>query len=177
MYAAVVPSVRNLDAFLSAAGRAAQARGARGTPAARLAPTARADLETKLRGLNASTFLQCRATQNSAVGFPVDLTCDARRNDTLYRAGDTIRRVTVNPRADSRTLQQQISDLAQDAVLELTTRGVPGEYIAGQGLDVNEFVSVLTRLSALNTNTATVSIAARQDVKPGTAVTLYARVQ
>ncbi|UQN06945.1 DUF3084 domain-containing protein [Deinococcus sp. QL22] len=176
VYAGVVPGVRNLDAFLQAAATAAQSRGAKGTPAARLNAAARTALETKLRGLNASTFVQCRAASNTVTGFPVDLTCDARPNSVLYRSGEGIRRVNLTLSADTRTLQAQISEAVQDVVLDLTTRGVPSEYINNLGLDVNEFVDLITRLNAKTGPTATLTIAARDDVRPGSRVDLYAIV-
>ncbi|WP_309569586.1 DUF3084 domain-containing protein [Deinococcus sp.] len=173
VYAAVVPSVRNLDTFLQDAGKVAQNRGARGTPAARLASSARAALETKLRGLNASTFVQCRAAQNTALGFAVDLSCDAKANSVLFHQGDIIRRISVNLKADPRVIQDQISELVKDTVVDITTRGVPGEYIMNQGLDVKEFIDLLSRLSARSDATAVVGMAPRDDVKPSTRVDLY----
>ncbi|THF84861.1 DUF3084 domain-containing protein [Deinococcus sp. KSM4-11] len=173
VYAAVVPSVRNLDGFLKDADKVAQNRGAKGTPAVRLASSARAALETKLRGLNASTFVQCRAAQNTALGFPVDLSCDAKANSVLFHGGDIIRRVSVNLKADPRVIQDQINELVKDTVVDITTRGVPGEYIMNQGLDVTEFIQLLTRLNARNDTTAVVGMAARDDVKPSTRVDLY----
>lgn len=172
VYAGVVPSVRNLDSFLENAAAAASSRGAKGNPAARLSSSARAALETKLRGLNTSTFVQCRAASNTAVGFPVDLSCDARPNLILYRGGQPIRRATVTL-GDTRSLQSQIQNLVQDAVVDLTTRGVPSEYITNQGLDVNEFVDLLTQLSSRSGPNAVVGIAARDDVRPGGRVDLY----
>lgn len=171
VYAAVVPGVRNLDQFLTDAARSAATRGAKGSPAARLNPAARSALETKLRGLNASSFVQCRAAQNAAVGFPVDLICDARPNVVLYRAGQVIRRSTVNL-GDLRRLQDQIGELVQDATLDLTSRGVPSEYV--QGLDVGELVPLITRLNDRSGTVAVVGIAARTDVRPGSRVDLYA---
>ena len=176
VYAAVVPSVRNLDSFLRDAERAAQNRGARGTPSVRLAAGARSALETKLRGLNASTFVQCRAAQNAALGFPVDLSCDARANNVLFRPGEVIRRVSINLKAEPRVIQEQINELVKDTVVDITTRGVPGEYIANQGLDVTEFIDLLARLNARTDATAVVGIAARDDVKPSTRVELYPRL-
>ncbi|GGR94776.1 DUF3084 domain-containing protein [Deinococcus sedimenti] len=171
VYAAVVPGVRNLDQFLQDAARNATTRGAKGSPAARLTPAARSALETKLRGLNASSFVQCRAAQNAAVGFPVDLSCDARSNAVLYRAGQVIRRVTVNP-GDLRRLQDQIGELVQDTTLDLTSRGVPSEYV--QGLDVGELVPLITRLNdRASAGVAVVGLAARADVRPGSRVDLY----
>jgi septal ring factor EnvC (AmiA/AmiB activator) len=171
VYAAVVPSVRNLDAFLADAARSAQARGAKGTPSVRLNAGARSLLETKLRGLNVSTFVQCRAAQNAAVGFPVDLSCDARPNAVLYRGDQIIRRATLNLNVTPGALQEQVNDLVKDTVLDITTRGVPSEYV--QGLDVTELVTLLSRLGARSGAVATVGIAARQDVRPGTRVDLY----
>lgn len=173
VYAAVVPGVRNLDKFLQDAAGAAQGRGARGTPSVRLSAPARAALETKLRGLNVTTFVQCRAAQNAAVGFPVDLTCDARPNSVLYREGEVIRRVSVNLKGDPQGIQQQISDLIKDTVVDITARGVPDEYILNQGLDVTEFVNLITRLSGSASSSAVVGLAARSDVKPSTRVDLY----
>ncbi|MFW8627362.1 DUF3084 domain-containing protein [Deinococcus sp. ME38] len=171
VYAAVVPSVRNLDAFLADAARSAQARGAKGAPSVRLSAGARSLLETKLRGLNVSTFVQCRAAQNAAVGFPVDLSCDARPNAVLYRGDQIIRRATLNLNVTPGALQEQVNDLVKDTVLDITTRGVPSEYV--QGLDVTELVTLLSRLGARSGAVATVGIAARQDVRPGTRVDLY----
>ncbi|GHF49683.1 chromosome segregation ATPase [Deinococcus metalli] len=173
VYAAVVPSVRNLDGFLKDADRAAQTRGAKGSPAVRLASGSRAALETTLRGLNTSTFVQCRAAQNAALGFPVDLSCDARPNTVLFHRGDIIRRISVNLKAEPRVIQDQISELVKDTVVDITTRGVPDEYILNQGLDVNEFIALLTRLNARSDATAVVGMAARDDVKPSTRVDLY----
>lgn len=170
VYAAVVPGVRNLDQFLLDAARSAATRGAKGSPAARLTPAARGALETKLRGLNVSAFVQCRAAQNAAVGFPVDLTCDARANAVLYRAGQVIRRSTVTL-GDLRRMQDQIGELVQDVTLDLTTRGVPSEYV--QGLDVGELVPLITRLNDRPGTAAVVGIAARTDVRPGSRVDLY----
>lgn len=177
VYAAVVPSVRNLDKFLIDAAGAAQAKGSRGTPAARLNADARAFLETKLRGLNAATFVQCRAAQNSAVGFPVDLSCDARANNVLYKGNQVIRRINVNLKSDPRVIQEQISELVKDTVTDITARGVPDEYIMNQGLDVTEFVNLLATLNARTGSSAVVGLAARQDVKPSSRVDLYAVVQ
>lgn len=171
VYAAVVPSVRNLDAFLADAARSAQARGAKGAPSVRLSAGARSLLETKLRGLNVSTFVQCRAAQNAAVGFPVDLSCDARPNAVLYRGDQIIRRATLNLNVTPGALQEQVNDLVKDTVLDITARGVPSEYV--QGLDVTELVTLLSRLGARSGAVATVGIAARQDVRPGTRVDLY----
>ncbi len=169
VYAAVVPGVRNLDQFLLDAARSAAARGAKGSPAARLTPAARGALETKLRGLNTSAFVQCRAAQNAAVGFPVDLSCDARANAVLYRADQVIRRATVTL-GDLRRTQDQIGELVQDATLDLTSRGVPSEYV--QGLDVGELVPLITRLNG-RSGVVVVGIAARGDVRPGSRVDLY----
>jgi len=177
VYAGVVPSVRSLDTFLKVAGGTAAARGARpgaDSPAARLGPSARASLETKLRGLNTSAFVICRAAQNSVAGLPVELTCDARANTLLYRAGQPIRQATINLQNQS-VLQSQITELMQDTVLELTLRGVPGEYIANPGLDVGDLLTLLTGLRDKGGSTAVISIAAREDVRPSTRVDLYAR--
>lgn len=177
VYAGLVPSVRNLDTFLGFAEQAAKAHGSRGNDqggAVRLNISSRTTLETKLRGLNTSSFVQCRATQNSAVGFPVDLTCDARANTVLFRAGQAIRSGNVN--VDGKTTQAQITEIVQDAVLELTARGVPSDYINNQGLDVSQFASLLSQLSS-RSGTVKVSIAARDDVKPASRVDLYATVE
>ena len=53
---------------------------------------------------------------------------------------------------------------------------MPGEYIANQGLDVTEFINLLTRLNARTDATAVVGIAPRADVKPSTRVELYPRL-
>lgn len=177
VYAALVPSVRNLNTFLDFADQAARAHGARGNDqggAARLNTTSRTSLETKLRGLNTSSFVLCRATQNSAVGFPVDLTCDARANNVLFRAGQAIRSAPVT--IDGKTTQAQITEIVQDAVLELTARGVPSDYINNQGLDVAQFADLLSKLSN-RSGKVVVSVAARDDVKPASRVDLYAQVQ
>lgn len=50
---------------------------------------------------------------------------------------------------------------------------MPSEYIANGGLDVNEFVDLLTRLSGRSGPSASVGIAAREDVRPGSRVDLY----
>ncbi|GGL90933.1 hypothetical protein GCM10010840_31230 [Deinococcus aerolatus] len=176
VYAAVVPGVRNLDQFLRDAAASAQLRGARGTggaPSVRLSGGARTVLETKLRGLNVSTFVQCRAAQNAAVGFPVDLSCDARPNTVLYRGGEVIRRVNVTLSSDPRAMQDQISDLVKDAVTDITARGVPSEYILNKGLDVSELVTLLDRLGKRSGSTAVVGVAAREDVRPSMRVDLY----
>lgn len=177
VYAALVPSVRNLNTFLDFADQAARAHGARGNDqggAVRLNITSRTSLETKLRGLNTSSFVLCRATQNSAVGFPVDLTCDARANNVLFRAGQAIRSAPVT--IDGKTTQAQITEIVQDAVLELTARGVPSDYINNQGLDVAQFADLLSKLSN-RSGKVVVSVAARDDVKPASRVDLYAQVQ
>ena len=177
VYAALVPSVRNLNTFLDFADQAARAHGARGNDqggAVRLNTTSRTSLETKLRGLNTSSFVLCRATQNSAVGFPVDLTCDARANNVLFRAGQAIRSAPVT--IDGKTTQAQITEIVQDAVLELTARGVPSDYINNQGLDVAQFADLLSKLSN-RSGKVVVSVAARDDVKPASRVDLYAQVQ
>lgn len=176
VYAAVVPGVRNLDQFLRDAAASAQTRGARGVggaPSVRLSGGARTLLETKLRGLNVSTFVQCRAAQNAAVGFPVDLSCDARPNTVLYRGGEIIRRVNVTLSSDPRVLQDQISELVKDAVTDITTRGVPSEYILNKGLDVAELVTLIDRLGKRSGGTAVVGVAAREDVRPSMRVDLY----
>lgn len=69
--------------------------------------------------------MQCRAANNTAVGFPVDLACEARPNSTLYRGGQLIRRMDVTLGNDPRRVQAQIQDLVQDTVADLTTRGCP----------------------------------------------------
>ncbi|CAM3769150.1 DUF3084 domain-containing protein [Deinococcus frigens] len=176
VYAAVVPGVRNLDGFLKDAAGAAQARGAKATasaPSARLGGNARTALETKLRGLNVSTFVQCRAAQNAAVGFPVDLSCDARPNTVLYRGGEVIRRGSITLSSDPRAMQDQINDLVRDAVTDITTRGVPSEFILNKGLAVSELVTLLDRLGKRTGSTAVVGLAARDDVRPSMRVDLY----
>lgn len=174
VYAGVVPSVRNLDTFLDFTAQAAEAHGAKGNDqgkATRLNSASRAMLETKLRGLNTSSFVLCRATQNSPTGFPVDLSCDARPNTVLFRAGQPIRSAMVT--VDGKTTQSQITEIVQDAVLELTSRGVPSDYINNQGLDVSQFASLLSQLNS-RSGKVMIAIAARDDVKPASRVDLYA---
>ena len=118
----------------------------------------------------------CRAAQNSVVGFSVELSCDARSNAVLYRAGQPIRRATVTL-GNASSLQAQVTELVQDTVLDLTLRGVPGEYIGNQGLEINELVTLLTSLNARGNGTAVVGIAPRDDVRPSTRVDLFARIQ
>ena len=176
MYSGVVASVRSLDNFLGSASSAAAARGARGNPAARLAPASRQVLEATLRGLNASTFVLCRASGNAAAGFAVDLTCDARPNTLLYPHGAVIRRATISLQGGDEALRGQLQDLIGDAVLDLTRRGVPLENVLNGGLDTASLYSLLTRLAARGGSSAVVGVMSRGDVKPSSQVDLYADI-
>lgn len=173
VYAGVVPGVRNVPDFLSAAAAAAQKQGARGSPAARLSPDARAQLDTKLRGLNTNTFVQCRAAVNVAGGFPVDLNCDARPQTVLFRRGQIIRQATIDLQRGTDNLSAQLTDLIRDTVFALTARGVPLEYISDLGLSDSERLDVLGKLGAQSGATAVVGLAARDDIRPGVPVDLY----
>lgn len=176
VYGGVVASVRSLDSFLESASTAATARGARGTPAARLAPVSRQVLEATLRGLNASTFVLCRASGNAAAGFAVDLSCDARPNVLLYTHGSVIRQATINLKGSDEALRGQLQDLIGDAVLDLTRRGVPVENVLNGGLNTASLYSLLTRLAERGGNTAVVGVMPRSDVKPSSQVDLYADI-
>ena len=176
VYGGVVASVRSLDGFLQAASTAAALRGARGTPSVRLAQTSRQALETTLRGLNASTFVLCRASGNAAAGFTVDLSCDARPNTLIYSHGSVIRKATVTLQGDDELLRGQLQDLVGDAVLDLTRRGVPLEYVLNGGLNTASLYSLLTRLAARGGGSAVVGVMPRGDVKPGSQVDLYADI-
>lgn len=179
VYAGVVPSVRNVPDFLQAAAAAAQRQGARGSPAARLSSDARAALDNKLRGLNTNTFVQCRAAVNVATGSPVDLTCDARPQSVLFRSGQVIHQSSVNLQRGTDALSSQITDLVRDTVLDLTSRGIPLDYINDLGLSDKERLDLLDRLDNLSKPGAQggvnviVGLAARKDVRPGTRVDLY----
>ena len=176
VYGGVVASVRSLDGFLQAASTAALTRGARGAPSVRLAPTSRQALETTLRGLNASTFVLCRASGNAAAGFAVDLSCDARPNTLIYPHGSVIRKATVTLQGNDELLRGQLQDLVGDAVLDLTRRGVPLEYVLNGGLNTASLYSLLTRLAARGGGSAVVGVMPRGDVKPGSQVDLYADI-
>ncbi len=176
VYGGVVASVRSLDGFLQAASTAALTRGARGTPSVRLAPASRQALETTLRGLNASTFVLCRASGNAAAGFAVDLSCDARLNTLIYPHGSVIRKATVTLQGNDELLRGQLQDLVGDAVLDLTRRGVPLEYVLNGGLNTASLYGLLTRLAARGGSSAVVGVMPRGDVKPGSQVDLYADI-
>ena len=176
VYGGVVASVRSLDGFLQAASTAAASRGARGNPAVRLAPASRQALETTLRGLNASTFVLCRAGGNAASGFAVDLSCDARPNTLIYPHGSVIRRATISLQGSDEALRGQLQDLIGDAVLDLTRRGVPLENVLNGGLNTTNLNSLLTRLAARGGGSAVVGVMPRGDVKPGSQVDLYADI-
>ncbi len=173
VYAGVVASVRNVPDFLKAVSAAAQKQGARGTPAARLSPDARALLENKLRGLNTNTFVQCRASVNVANGFPVDLSCDARPQTVLFRRGQVIRQTRIDLQLGTDNLSAQLTDLIRDTVFDLTAKGVPLEYITDLGLSDSERLDILGRLGAQSGASAVVGLAPRDDVRPGTQVDLY----
>ncbi|AZI41827.1 DUF3084 domain-containing protein [Deinococcus psychrotolerans] len=173
VYAGVVASVRNVPDFLKAAATAAQKQGARGMPAARLSPDARAQLDTKLRGLNTNTFVQCRAAVNVATGFPVDLNCDAKPQTVLFRRGQVIRQVSINLQRGTDNLSSQLTDLIRDTVFDLTSKGVPLEYINDLGLSDSERLDVLGKLGAQSGASAVVGLAARDDIRPGVPVDLY----
>ena len=173
VYAGVVASVRSVPDFLRAVAAAAQKQGARGTPPARLSPDARAQLDTKLRGLNTNTFVQCRAAVNVASGFPVDLSCDARPQTVLFRRGQIIRQTTIDLQRGTDDLSAQLTDLIRDTVFDLTSRGVPLEYISDLGLSDSERLDVLGKLGAQNGAAAVVGLAARDDIRPGVPVDLY----
>jgi uncharacterized protein (DUF3084 family) len=176
VYSGVVASVRSLGSFLDAASTAAAARGARGNPAATLAPASRQALETTLRGLNSSTFVLCRAVGNAAAGFSVDLSCDARPNTLLYAHGSVIRRATVSLQGGDEALRGQVQDLIGDAVLDLTRRGVPLENVLNGGVNTASLYGLLARLAAKGGNTAVIGVMSRDDVKPGSQVDLYADI-
>lgn len=176
VYGGVVASVRSLDGFLQAASTAALTRGARGAPSVRLAPASRQALETTLRGLNASTFVLCRASGNAAAGFAVDLSCDARPNTLIYPHGSVIRKATVTLQGNDELLRGQLQDLVGDAVLDLTRRGVPLEYVLNGGLNTASLYGLLTRLAARGGSSAVVGVMPRGDVKPGSQVDLYADI-
>jgi uncharacterized protein (DUF3084 family) len=176
VHSGVVPSVRNLDTFLQLANSAALARGARGNPAVKLAPASRQVLETTLRGLNASTFVLCRANGNTAAGFAVDLSCDARPNTLLYSHNSVIRQATINLKGTDEVLRGQLQDLFGDAVLDLTSRGVPLENVLNGGLNSASLYRLLTRLAAKGGGSAVVGVMPRGDVKPSSQVDLYADI-
>ena len=176
VYGGVVASVRSLDGFLQAASTAASSRGARGNPAVKLAPASRQALETTLRGLNASTFVLCRASGNAASGFAVDLSCDARPNTLIYSHGSVIRRATISLQGNDEALRGQLQDLIGDAVLDLTRRGVPLENVLNGGLNTANLYSLLTRLAARGGSSAVVGVMPRGDVKPSSQVDLYADI-
>jgi len=173
VYAGVVASVRSVPDFLRAVAAAAQKQGAKGSPPARLSPDARAQLDTKLRGLNTNTFVQCRAAVNVASGFPVDLSCDARPQTVVFRRGQIIRQTTIDLRRGTDYLSVQLTDLIRDTVFDLTSRGVPLEYISDLGLSDSERLDMLGKLGAQNGAAAVVGLAARDDIRPGVPVDLY----
>ena len=173
VYAGVVASVRNLPDFLKAVSAAAQKQGAGGTPAAQLPASALTALETKLRGLNTNTFVQCRAAVNVALGFPVDLSCDARPQSLLFRRGQIISQASINLQSGTEALSSQLTSLIRDAVFELTSRGVPPEYINDLGLSDTDRLDILGKLGAQSGSSATVALAARDDVRLGNRVDLY----
>ncbi|ADV67129.1 DUF3084 domain-containing protein [Deinococcus maricopensis] len=169
-----VASVRNLPDFLRAASASVTAQGARGTPAAVLSERAQTQLQTKLRGLNASAFVVCRSATNVAVGFQVELSCDARSNNVLYRRGQVIRTVTLNLGGDPVALRVQLLDLVQDAVSDLVSRGLPPESVLDRGLNTAELLDLYGRLSTRTGGTVRVGIAPRDEVRPSTrSVDLY----
>ena len=176
VYEAVVPSVRNLDAYLQAAGVAAAARGARGNPAVRLAPSSRQALETTLRGLNASTYVLCRASGNVAAGFAVDLSCDAKANTLIYQRGSVIRKASINLQGGDEALRGQLQELIGDAVVDLIRRGVPPENVLNGGLNSASLYNIVSRLAAKGGSSAVVGVMSRQDVKPSSQVDLYADI-
>jgi predicted nucleic acid-binding Zn-ribbon protein len=176
VYAGVVPSVRSLDSFLQQAGAAAVARGAKGTPAVKLAPASRQALEATLRGLNASTYVLCRASTNAAAGFAVELSCDAKPNTLLYAHGSVIRKATISLQGSEEALRGQLQELIGDAVLDLTRRGVPLENVLDGGLNTASLYSLLTRLAARGGSNAVVGVMPRGDVKPSSQVDLYADI-
>ncbi|WP_161882741.1 DUF3084 domain-containing protein [Deinococcus alpinitundrae] len=173
VYAGVVASVRSVPDFLKAVAAAAQKQGARGSPPARLSPDARAQLDTKLRGLNTSTFVQCRAAVNVASGFPVDLSCEARPQTVLFKRGQIIRQASIDLQHGTDNLSAQLTDLIRDTVFDLTSRGVPLEYISDLGLSDSERLDVLGKLGAQNGAAAMVGLASRDDIRPGVPVNLY----
>ena len=173
VYAGVVASVRNVPDFLKAVSAAAQKQGAGGTPAAQLSVSSRAALETKLRGLNTNTFVQCRAAVNVTLGFPVDLNCDARPQLVLFRRGQVIKQASINLQSGTDALSAQLTNLIRDTVFELTSRGVPPEYINDLGLSDTDRLDILGKLGAQSGASATVALAARDDVRLGNRIDLY----
>lgn len=172
----LVPSVRNLPFFLQQAADEAQLRGAKGAdqnPAARINPANAARLEKELRQLNTTMFILCRATRNSSAGFPVDMSCEARPNVLLYPKGAIIRKTRMRYSTNTQMIEALINELEQEAVLELTTRGVPLSFIIDQGLDQSEKFEILKQLNQHAHRSVEVSIATRQEIKPNTRVDLY----
>lgn len=176
VHAGVVPSVRNLDAFFKNASRSAANRGAKrmkGILAITIAEGARKSLETKLRGLNASSFVYCRAAQNTAIGFSVDLTCDAKPNKIIYGKNSIIRQAVLNNKATDQELQSQIGELVSLAIMDLIGKGILLEKIDDQGIDPNEMAKLLKDLSNSNKNKVLVAISTRKDIRPSTTIDLY----
>lgn len=174
VYAGTVASVRSLPAFLVGVSGAAQKAGARGNPAARLDAGQRQALENKLRGLNTSTFVQCRAAVNVATGFPVDLSCTARPQTLLYRHNQPIVQANIDLQRGTDALSAQVVDLSRSAVQALTLRGVPPEYITNHGLGDTERLDLLGKLAAQSGSSVTVSLVPRDDVRLGSSVDLVA---
>ncbi|MFC4453374.1 DUF3084 domain-containing protein [Deinococcus sonorensis] len=174
VYGAVVPTVRNLDTFLQQADAAAQSKGIRSSPAVRLSVPARQALETTLRTLNASTYVLCRSQGNAAATSAVDLSCAAQPNTVLYPHGSVIRQVRVSLQISNEALRSQLQDLMSAAILDLTRRGVPLEYVLNNSLDTSDLLSVLNRLAARGGSSAVIGVMPKADVRPGSRVDLYA---
>ncbi len=175
----VVATVANLPEALHQADLSARARGAVGAPAAVLPPDLLQQLQAKLRGLNTTALVSCRAASNTAPGYPVELSCDAVANTLLYRQGDVIRSAQVDLSASPDQLRVQVLDLESAVLRDLSTRGVPPERVNDGGLSASELLDLLSQLRGRQpgARSATVSIAAGADVRPGSRVDLYATVR
>lgn len=174
----VVASVLNLPDALRQAEVSAQARGARGNPAAYLPAALEDRLQGKLRALNTTALVTCRAASNTAAGYPVELSCDAVPNALLYRRGDVIRSAQITLAGNPEQLRVQLLDLQSAVLRDLSSRGVPPERVAEGGLTTAELLDLLSQLRGRPAGSAaTVSIAAGSDLRPGSPVDLYALIK
>ena len=179
VWAGVVASVYSLPDALQQADLNARAHGAGGRPAAALPAALQQQLQAKLRGLNTTALVSCRAASNTAAGYPVELSCDAVANTLLYRRGDVIRSAQVDLGGSPDQLRVQLLDLESAVLQDLSSRGVPPERVVGGGLTASELLDLLSQLRGRQpgATSATVSIAANADVRPGSRVDLYATVK
>lgn len=174
----VVASVYSLPNALNEAEKQALRQGARGNPAAVLPPDALRALQATLRGLNTTTLVVCRAGTNTAAGYPVELNCNATPNALLYRRNQAIRSSQISLQGSPDQLREKLLDLVSDVIVDLNRRGVPAENINENGLSDAEMIDAFNQLRARQSGatagaSATVTIASRADVRPGTRIDLY----